>query len=431
MAAIVFDHVSKHFTLEHERDRSFQEWVVNLIRRLRQPREREDLWALRDVSFAVSPGETLGIIGENGSGKSTTLKLISRILEPTEGWIEIGGRVSALLELGAGFHPDLTGRENIYLNASILGFGRREIRQKVDEIIAFAELERFIDVPVKHYSSGMFMRLGFAIAIHVDPDILLTDEVLAVGDESFQRKCLDRISQLQKGGKTILFVSHSMDAIRNLCTRVLWLHQGQIQAIGDVERVVDAYMLFVHEKEAEELGKKQRRKLAPRPISPSAEPLPAEQPGPAESTQPMEEDRWGSGEVRFLEARFLDAEGQAAFLHQSGAPATIEMVYEASGPIEDPVFGIAIYRQDDLWVYGTNTAIDDIPIEQVEGQGVVRFHMPALNLIEGQYWLAVAVHARDETPYDYWQHCWEFSVYARIRDSGVYRPDHHWEIEIG
>ncbi len=429
MAAVVFEDVSKHFVLQHERDRSFQELVVNMVRRLRQPREREDFWALRDVSFAVETGETLGIIGENGSGKSTTLKLISRILEPTRGCIEVNGRVSALLELGAGFHPDLTGRENIYLNGSILGFSRREIRRQAQDIIEFAEMQHFIDIPVKHYSSGMFMRLGFAIAIHVDPDILLTDEVLAVGDESFQRKCLEKISELQSEGKTILFVSHSMDAVRSLCTRVLWLHQGRVQAIGPVEQVVDAYLLFIHEKEAEALAERRRRtRVVEEPLAAPAEAC-ADAAGVVESSPPLEPlDRWGSGEIRFREVRFLDRNGEECFLLHSGEEATIEMRYEARRPMKDPVFGIAIYRQDGLWVYGTNTDIDDIPLGQVEGVGTVRFVFPRLHLIAGQYWLAVAVHARDDTPYDYWQRCWEFAVYSQLRDLGIYRPEHRWEM---
>jgi lipopolysaccharide transport system ATP-binding protein len=425
MAAIAFERVSKHFVLQHERDRSFQEVAVNVLRRLRRQRQREDFWALREVSFTVDPGETLGIIGENGSGKSTTLKLISRILEPTTGCIEVNGRVSALLELGAGFHPDLTGRENVYLNGSILGFSRREIRQKVGDIIAFSEIERFIDVPVKHYSSGMFMRLGFAIAIHLDPDILLTDEVLAVGDESFQRKCLDKIAELQTSGKTILFVSHSMEAIRSLCTRVLWLNHGRVQLLGDVEPVVDSYLLFVHEKEAEVLAERHRHYQVAEEPSPPAE---EESAAPAEEIPPPPVGRWGSGEVRFRKVRLLDQAGKECFLLLSGAPAMVEMTFDAPHPMADPVFGIAIYRQDDLWAYGTNTEIDDLPIEQVHGPGTIRFYLPALHLLEGQYWLAVAVHARDGTPYDYWQHCWEFSIYSRVRDVGVYRPEHRWEV---
>ncbi|MBN1485882.1 MAG: ABC transporter ATP-binding protein [Chloroflexia bacterium] len=430
MVAIQFSRVSKHFVLEHERDRSFQELLVNLWRRLRQTREREDFWALRDASFTVRPGETLGIIGENGSGKSTTLKLISRILEPTTGRIVVNGRVSALLELGAGFHPDLTGRENIYLNAAVLGFSRREIRDKVDEIVQFAELDRFIDIPLKHYSSGMNMRLGFSVAIHVDPDILLTDEVLAVGDESFQRKCMDKIADLQQQGKTILFVSHSMDTIRNICSQVLWLHEGRVRAMGDVEQVVDAYLLLVHEQEAQKLAKRRAQIQVEQSIPPTEQ---AEIPAPSCQPQGTEldgQERWGSGEVRLLEVRFLDAAGEDCFLHKSGDPATIELSYEACVPTENPVFGIGLYRQDGLWVYGTNTDIERIAIRRVERRGGVRFQFPKLNLLEGQYWLSVAVHARDGTPYDYWQRCCEFSVYSQVSDKGVYRPDHHWELNL-
>lgn len=234
-AAIQFDHVSKKFILHHERARSFQELAIGLFRR--NNRSYEEFWALRDVSFTVAPGETVGIIGPNGAGKSTILKLIARIIKPSSGRIAVRGRVGALLELGAGFHPDLTGRENIYLNGSIMGLSRAEIRRRLDDIISFAELERFIDVPVKHYSSGMLVRLGFSVAVHTYPEILLIDEVLAVGDAAFQRKCIERIISIKKSGSTILFVSHDMEAIQMLCDRALWLNNGYLMA-DDVPSVV-------------------------------------------------------------------------------------------------------------------------------------------------------------------------------------------------
>jgi ABC-type polysaccharide/polyol phosphate transport system ATPase subunit len=228
MEAIQFDHVSKKFILHRERPRSLQELAVNLFRR--NNNSHEEFWALQDVSFTVEQGETLGLIGPNGAGKSTALKLISRIIEPTSGQIEVNGQVGALLELGAGFHPDLTGRENIYLNGSILGLSRAQIRRKLDAIIAFAELERFIDVPVKHYSSGMYVRLGFSVAVHTDPEVLLVDEVLAVGDQNFQHKCLERIMEMQRQGITICFVSHGLGEVRRLCSRAVWLDDGMVQA---------------------------------------------------------------------------------------------------------------------------------------------------------------------------------------------------------
>jgi ABC-type polysaccharide/polyol phosphate transport system ATPase subunit len=240
MTVIRFDHVTKQFTLHKERSRSFQELFVGLVH-LRRGRTKERYLALRDVSFEVQAGEMLGIIGPNGAGKSTILKLISRIIEPTAGEIEIDGRVGALLELGSGFHPDLTGRENVYLNGSILGFSHKKMDRILDDIVDFSEMSPFIDVPVKHYSSGMYMRLGFSIAIHVEPNILLVDEVLAVGDQAFQHRCLDRINKMRRQGITIILVTHSLDTVRDMCDRAIWLDDGEILAKGDVGRVLELY----------------------------------------------------------------------------------------------------------------------------------------------------------------------------------------------
>lgn len=243
--AIEFDRVSRRFTISHERSESLQDWFINRLRRGRRgqrgQRTTESFWALQDVSFAIKRGETVGLIGRNGAGKSTMLKLVTGILEPSGGQVRVAGRTYAMLELGAGFHPELSGRDNIYLNGSIYGFGRRAIRRKFEEIVAFAELERFIDTPVKHYSSGMFMRLGFATAINMDPQILVIDEVLSVGDAAFQRRCNDAIRGLQEQGVTILLVSHSSEQIREFCTRAMLLSGGGVIADGEVEDVLTAY----------------------------------------------------------------------------------------------------------------------------------------------------------------------------------------------
>ncbi|MBP8863078.1 MAG: ABC transporter ATP-binding protein, partial [Anaerolineae bacterium] len=279
--AIRFEDVSKRFALHQQRSRSFQEALIRLApwRRTNQ-NASEEFWALRHVSFEIETGETVGLIGPNGVGKSTALKLVSRILEPTSGHIEVHGRVGALLELGAGFHPDLTGRENVYLNASMMGLSRQEVDRRFDEIVAFSELEPFIDVPVKHYSSGMYVRLGFAVAVHTDPEILLVDEVLAVGDAAFQRKCYDRIDQLRANGVTLLFVSHSAETVRSLCKRALWLDAGTLVADGTAESVVQQYT--VHSWEAEE-GK-----------------LPS----------PDNVKRWGTGRVQITRVELLDGAGK-------------------------------------------------------------------------------------------------------------------------
>lgn len=243
---IEFRDVSRRFVLHHEHRASFQDWFIGLIR----PRgQGEEFWALKDVSFSVRRGESLGIIGRNGAGKSTLLKLVTRILEPTSGKITIRGRTHAMLELGAGFHPELSGRDNVYLNGSIYGFSRREMSARFDKIVEFAELERFIDTPVKHFSSGMFMRLGFSIAAHMDPDILVIDEVLAVGDTSFQRKSHKALQDLKANGTTILFVSHNPEQVRGFCDRAILLQQGQLVDAGQSSDVVDHYLRLLRGEE--------------------------------------------------------------------------------------------------------------------------------------------------------------------------------------
>jgi len=238
--AVAFKMVSKRFLLRHQRPFTLQEFVIRIARGNKG--STEELWALKEVDFEVGEGETFGIIGPNGAGKSTILKLMARIIEPTLGQVVVNGRISPLLEVGAGFHPDLTGRENIYLNAALFGLSQRETEARFDEIVQFSELGDFIDVPLKHYSAGMYARLGFAVAIYVDPTILLIDEVLAVGDEAFQRKCLAKMEEFQREGRTIIYVSHALSTVRKMCHRVLWLDQGRLGAIGSADRVVEEYL---------------------------------------------------------------------------------------------------------------------------------------------------------------------------------------------
>lgn len=239
--AVELSHISKRYRLSHEKARSFQDVWLGLFKGNRAGKV-EEFWALRDVSLQIEQGETVALIGPNGAGKSTALKIIARIIDPTYGMVRVRGRMSALVELGAGFHLDLSGRDNIFLNGSILGFSRQEMQARFDEIVSFAELEQFIDTELKRWSTGMVMRLGFAIATSVNPDILITDEILAVGDESFQRKCLQRIQSFREEGRTILFVSHDMHAVRDLCERTVWLDRGVVQMDGPTEEVVARYL---------------------------------------------------------------------------------------------------------------------------------------------------------------------------------------------
>jgi len=383
-SAIRFKGVSKKFTLHHERAFSFQELVINLLRG-RGRRSSEEFWALRDIDLEVEQGEMVGIIGVNGSGKSTLLKLTARIIEPTSGHIATYGRVAALLELGAGFHPDLTGQENIYLNGSILGLTKREIDNKYPDIVSFAELDRFIDIPLKHYSSGMYVRLGFAIAVHVEPEILLIDETLAVGDRSFQRKCLEKIHQLKQRGVTILFVSHDLDTVRQLCNRAIWLDQGVIRAEGSTERVIGSYLHY-------DIALEETRSRL-------------------EDRERLRKNRWGSGEAEVLEVHFLDGRGNERRVFETGEKMIARISYYAHQRLERPVFGVAIHRHDGLHINGPNTKLSGYDIDYVEGKGEMDYIIERLPLLEGRYEFTVAIY--DEScvhPYDHQERAYGFIV---------------------
>jgi lipopolysaccharide transport system ATP-binding protein len=389
MTAVRFANVSKRFILRHERPHSFQEMVLRLF----DPRHSdssEELWALRDVSFTVKQGEPVGIIGPNGAGKSTVLKLVSRIIEPTSGRIQVNGRIGALLELGSGFHPDLTGRENIYLDASILGLSRAEVKRKLDAIIAFAELERFIDVPLKYYSSGMYVRLGFSVAAHTEPEILLVDEVLAVGDYSFQRKCIDRINHLKREGRTIVFVSHALDVVRRICTRVVWMDRGRVRADGDVDTIVDDY-------------------ISSAVISQEQETLDQVLGSP-------DGKRWGTGEVEIVGVDFLDSRGNQRWDFETGEQLRVLIRYKGQAVMK-PVFGIAIYRSDGAHIAGPNTKTSGYDIESSKCQGEVEFIIDSLPLLPGIYLLSTAIYD-DDCVHAYDHHEQRYIFRVKASDTG-------------
>ena len=396
---IVFDHVSKTFDLHRGRSRSFQELLVN-FGRWRQTRVHDDLHALQDVSFAIEPGTTVGFIGSNGAGKSTLLKLIARILEPDAGMVTVNGRVGALLELGAGFHPDLTGRENVYLNASIMGLSRRDVDRRFDEIVAFSELERFIDVPVKHYSSGMYVRLGFAVAINMEPEILLVDEVLAVGDVAFQRKCFERIDRMRTDGITLLFVSHSADKVRAICSRAIWLDAGEVIADGAADAVVQRYTMQGLTAEDGQL-------------------------------RAVSDKRWGSGRIQITRVQLLNKEGKETQLFETGTPLTVVLHYQATERVEQPVFGLAIHRSDGVHVTGPNTQFAGLDIAAVAGAGIVTYTVSKLPLLDGLYTLSIAAHDWEDTEmYDYHDRLYSFRVLPGKKEKyGVVAFSGHWTLD--
>ena len=370
---IQFDHVSKRFILHRERARSFQDMVLNVLHR--RNGDRELFWALKDVSLAVSRGEMVGLIGPNGAGKSTILKLMTRILEPTSGTISIQGRVAALLELGAGFHPDLTGRENVFLNGSLLGLGRRQMQERLESIIEFAGMQRFIDVPVRHYSSGMYMRLGFAIAVHSDPDILITDEVLAVGDEAFQNKCLERMSEFRDEGVTIILVSHVLPVVRKLCDRVLWLRQGMVVMDGLPDPVVDAYVADVTSAEIAEHG------AAPRHDSHST---------PAVT---------GLGDARLTGVELVGPDDRPRWQVTAGEHVTLRVHYQVRKELPDAVITLQVHDADDqMLICGFNTYPEQMSLALHAGAGTVDLTGVPFPLRNGRYLLTVALFSRPDAP---------------------------------
>ena len=390
---------------------------------MRDLQPSETFPALTDVSFTVPKGSTYGVIGRNGSGKSTALKLVAGITKPTGGVVRVDGRISALIELGAGFHPEISGRENVFINGIMLGLTKRQIQERFDEIVEFAELREFIDAPVKTYSSGMYMRLGFAVAIHVDPDVLLVDEVLAVGDEGFTHKCLDKFSEFRRRGKTILLVTHSLNLVERFCDEALWLDAGRAQTHGDPKRVVGAYLTAVEQGEEQLMAETTAKAVE------SAAPPGADVAQPQDLTTNMfqaTEGRWGSREIEITDVVLRDAAGQPSHVFHSGEPLSIVLRLRAKQPTDDVVFGIGVFNAEGVCCYGTNTFIEEMNPAALNGDAEATFAIDALDLVEGTYKLDVAVHKRDGYPYDYHRLLYTFRVKSRTHDVGIYRPRHKW-----
>lgn len=373
--AVEVHNVSKKFRIYHERNDSLKASVLRGRRA-----QYEEFSAVNGVDMTIYKGETFGIIGQNGSGKSTLLKCLARILSPDIGTVKVHGKVSALLELGAGFHHELSGRENVYLNGSILGLSRRQIDQRFDQIVEFAGLERFIDTPVKNYSSGMYVRLGFSVAINVDPDVLLVDEVLAVGDEEFQRRCAEKFVELQDKGKTIVVVSHGIGQLRSMCDRLAWMQSGRLQAIGATREVADAYLGNVHVSR-----------------------LPGHD-GVA--------TRWGTGEVEILSVDVLDERGEITARVKTGDACSFRVRYRVNGkPIRRTCVGFGVRRIDGVHVSGENNRESKNIVDLVSGEGAFTYDIKRLPLLAGTYDLSFAIQDEFCThTYDWWQDGCRFEI---------------------
>ena len=380
-----------------------------LVRRGRA-RTRE-LIAVSDVTLAIEAGQALGIVGVNGSGKSTLLKLMGGIIPPDAGTVEVGGDVAAMLELGSGFHPDFSGRENVYMNASIHGLTRAQVDERMEDIVAFAELADFIDAPIRTYSSGMQMRLAFAVSSHVNPDVLLLDEVLAVGDEAFQRKCLGRIFEFRRAGGTLVFVSHDPAAIERVCDRAVLIESGAIVDDGAPEEIIALY----HRRLAGASGR-----VA----------LDSSGSGATDGALGRDDDRsWGTGEAVITAVRLLGDDGPTDRF-MSGDPLTIEMEIQPNAPIPAPNFGIGIHTADGMLCYGTNTRIDALAVGTIDSPQTVRFSIPALGLHEGAFTVQVAVVSHDESVVYHWLDRWvDFTVFARDTGVGPVRISGEWSLD--
>ncbi len=367
--AIEVDRITKRFRRYKQKPTSIKARLT--LRKV----EAEEFLALDDVSYVIRPGTTVGLIGPNGSGKTTLLKIIAGILRPTAGTVTTRGRIAALLELGAGFHQELTGRENVYLNASILGLNRKETEVVFDDIVAFAELEDFIDTQVKFYSSGMFVRLGFAVAVHVNPDVLLIDEVLAVGDEGFQQKCLNRVNELKDEGRTIVFVTHVANQVRQICTDAVMLLKGRVHVSGDPEEVVAEY----------------RRQLLQKDVSYAV--------------------GQGSKDVEIIGAELIGPGGAAAVKLRPGDGLTVQVDLKANSRVEDPVVSVVLHDQHNVYQFGVSTKDLGVPLGSLDGKKRLRFKLASLPFTSGKYWMTLAVHSRDGAAvYDMQEQRWSFEV---------------------
>ncbi len=347
-----------------------------------------DFWALEDVSLEVGTGEAVGIIGRNGAGKTTLLQIIAGVLQPTRGEVSVEGRVTALLELGSGFNPEYTGRENILLSGQILGFSEEEMKQRLDVIVRFAELEAFVDQPVKTYSTGMLMRLAFASAIHVDPDVLIVDEALSVGDVYFQRKSLDRMDYFRRAGKTVLFVSHDPALVQRFCTRALWLEQGHVAMTGKAKEVVTSYQAFCARMEEERLRNAARNGgIGSRDHDAILREL------------KLTGSRWGNGRIKFTDVEMVNSRGEPTWVFRTGEGATIRLRFESDEDYPNPVFAVDIHRYDGVFIGSINncdTHPAHLPIER--GAGSIELHIPKLDLSHNVYFLSLKAYTESGEP---------------------------------
>jgi len=401
--AIEVRNVTKSFKVYLDKGAQLKERL--LFRKRSRYEERK---VLRGISFDVKRGEAIGLIGHNGCGKSTTLKLLTRIMYPDEGTIKLKGRVSSLIELGAGFHPDMSGRENIYTNAAIFGLTKKEIDARIKDIVDFSELAEFIDNPVRTYSSGMYMRLAFSVAINVDADVLLIDEILAVGDANFQTKCFNKLKEIKAQGTTIVIVSHALGQIEQICDRAIWIHEGLIKAEGPPKEIDLEYLDYMSRK-MQEKNKSES----------DAEEVSEEETG----------KRWGSGEVRIKKVRSFAADGSEQKTFRTGEDIRLSIDYIVKKPVKDAVFGFGVFDMNGIQCYGTNTRIDKQPDITISESGTAEILMKNVELLAGEYNIDIAIEQGEGIPIDYFRQAYRIQMISAMGDVGVSRIEHTWKLK--
>ena len=416
-AAIEVNNITKKFRVYLDKGSTMKEKVL-----FQNRRKYEERTVLNGISFNVDKGEAIGLIGQNGCGKSTTLKLLTRIMYPDSGSIEMHGRVSSLIELGAGFHPDMSGRQNIYINASIFGLTHKEIDKRINSIIAFSELEDYIDNPVRTYSSGMYMRLAFSVAINVNADILLIDEILAVGDAAFQAKCFNKLREIKATGTTIVIVSHSLGQIEQICDRSLWIHQGKIKAEGMPREIHMQYLDYMGEKIQQDscsASSDEKNMVANQAA------------GENQGKDNIEKkSRWGNGAAQITKIQVLNSKGEEKRVFATGEDAIIKVWYTVKNVVPDADFGIGIFRNDGIQCYGTNTRIEHFPKFDLSKDGVFELQIDSLTLLAGKYWIDLAIESSNGLPVDYFTRAFELEVFSPIGDVGVCRIRHKWQLQL-
>ena len=405
--AINIQNVKKSFKVYNDKGNTLKERLIFFKSRNAHTRNI----ILKDISLKINKGDIVGLVGQNGSGKSTLLKLMTRIIYPDSGLISVNGKVSSLLELGAGFHPDMSGRENIYINASIFGLTRKEIDSKIDQIIDFSELIDFIDSPVRTYSSGMYMRLAFSVAINVEAEILLIDEILAVGDANFQAKCFNKMQELKANGTTIVIVSHDLGSIERLCNKAVWIESGLIKDIDIPHNITAKYLDKIMNKNKKKINNNKNENIE------------------EDLKNKTNNNRTGNKDVEIIQVELIDnSTKKLKEIFETGSSLTIRVKYKKNNlELENSVFGFGILRNDGLNCYGTNSFIDDFEKIKLNKMGIVEIFIDHLDLLEGEYNLDIAFHDEYGMPYDYIRKVKKFDIYSKIKDSGVFRITHKFE----